>query len=553
MSAVKGSKKRLPSPKESEAPKRVMKSMQRRLSQQHQSPLLKFGFKNNLNNDSSSGSGTTKQQAYPAPPSLDIPITCQKDMTEFCVVAMSDPRVRTLVKTMKQEMFEEEIEQINDNTSRINLLEDTVDRQQSEIDSLKQDSKRKSLRIFNSDWNDDSANTTDLVVDFIRNKLHCTNFAQHYIDYTHWAGKRSQDKDGRPILVSFIHSSNRDNILSHAKSAPEGSTINEDLIPSLAFLAYCARQLKRSGDISETWVKHGKVNVKSHERAKTIRIQSIQDLLNQVQPSVQVHDFSWKMAITVLPDIKIMDYIKLVRSGDYKQLIREPTNSISHINSQPAQMQTPKQGKKVDKKSTPGKSNRNAPWGITPNPTAAVSFSLSDSIFTSSTASLGGSVFSFTMPTARTATSSNNTSVSSVFTRPIPSATTCTKTTTAASSPLLSIASLSAAQPSSGTNTANVTTDANTAQQGSINPHATLAASTRNSLPASPRPVISPTNGSNPLLLASQGHPPGETDSLPGSLLTAGQALNAIIDTCASTLDSIDNSPASVNGMDTGT
>ena len=508
------SKKRLQSgsPIDSEQTRRPIKQLTRKMTQAN--PLQKYGFSKAKNPSKTTATNNIFSMSQPRP-SLDIPITCQKDMTEFCIAAMEDPRVKTLVKVMKKELFEEEMEQVAENTSRIAVLESTVDRQEIEINAMKQESKRKSLRIFNPEWNDDKADTTDLIVQFIKDELHCTDFGAEFIDYTHWAGKRTQGKEGRPILVSFIHTSTRDTVLGHAKSVPEGCSINEDLTPALAYLAYCARSLKRSGDINETWVKHGKIHVKAHENAKSVRILCMQDLIDQVHPPLQTPEFSWKAAISVIPELKPMDYIQLVRSGDYLHIFDDP-----NVNAHRDTPGVPASAARKNTGVTPS-AKRNGPPSFTPTTGA-------------------GKLFSglFSRPMSGIINFSDNTTMSSNagFIRPPAPGTSAANSPV--NIPLPPSPTTSNAQPTSSSAAKTVTTVTTSQSSGASRSEKPPPTGADLSALASPT-LNSAQNSSNRLLQVLQSHPPEEKGLLPASLQTADQALSSVIVNCTKALSDI--------------
>ena len=381
-------KKRGPSPKEQEILKRQITKANRKLvDSDHnlQSPLLKFGFLNRHStsaNMSHLASGTTTQSPIQSPKfhippqnSLDMKVTCQEEMTGWVKNALGDPRCKSLFKAMKEEVFDREIEQINMNTSRVHLVEERCDRQQIEIESLRQNTKRNAIRITNPNWDDESANTTDLVVDFIKKDLKCTNFSPFFIDYSYRTGKKGSTDT---ILVMFTHASARDAILSYKKAVPHGCSINEELTPVYAFLAYCARQFKRSNDIKETWVKNGKIYVKSHNHDKAAIIQSVPDLLNQIQPPIHVPDFSWNIALSIYPEMDPMKYVALIRSEEYKQLLLDgvsaglaqgldtapppPHNSAALAPGR--NKSSKKQHRQQSQASKTAPDDKNAPWNI---------------------------------------------------------------------------------------------------------------------------------------------------------------------------------------------
>ena len=245
-------------------------------------------------------------------------------MSSWCKNALQDPNVKVLV----QNLFEQPCKQISQNTTRINSLEEKCERYETDIQMLKQDKLAASLRIFNPKWTETTTEDIyQLVEDFICDDLEMSEFEKSFISSARRVGKKKTDGTPRPVVCFFLSERVCQKVYSKCKSLPEGCSMNENLIGPLANLAYCARQLKRSQDIAETWVRHGKIYVKAHEEDRAQIVNTPVELLGLVKPPVLDQTFTWQFAKDNYKEMDPMIYVDMVRSGHVATGVTENSKS----------------------------------------------------------------------------------------------------------------------------------------------------------------------------------------------------------------------------------
>ena len=131
-----------------------------------------------------------------------------------------------------------------------------------ELHELKQYTRRNALRVYNANWVESKDEDTDKrIIDLAREfGIAIQNFE---ISRSHRVGRPEPGKI-RPILVKFIGYRPRERLYNARKDIKaKYPTIDifEDLTATTAQLSYNARQLRRAGEIQQTWVRDGKVFV----------------------------------------------------------------------------------------------------------------------------------------------------------------------------------------------------------------------------------------------------------------------------------------------------
>ena len=318
----KGRGKRIPSPKEQEDKKRTYKHANRSFMQNSQAwKNFSFGPRSTPLQPPT-GSPSHSAQAH-SPQGINYtyhPVASQAEMLTWCRGAMQDPNMQCLTTSLFEQFLQGPLMQVEDNTNRINMLENKVELQEKEMLNMKQDGMRKSLRFYNPDWKEPDSgreDTDQLITDFIQTKLNMPDFDQGFISHSHRSGRKKTDGTPRPIVCHFLSDRVRESVYSGYKDLPTGCSLNENLIGPLATLAYYARVLKKNNDISETWVRNGKIYAKHNESDRATVITSQLDLLKLVSPPVLHPDFTWQDAQTS-DDMTPMKYIQLVRSGNIR-------------------------------------------------------------------------------------------------------------------------------------------------------------------------------------------------------------------------------------------
>ena len=254
-----------------------------------------------------------------------VAITNSVDYKQWAHEALKDPPLQALV----QALLEEPQKAIASNTRRLDSLEDIVqqqslklDEQAIKLDELEQYSRRESLRFYNPDWKEPGVDasgkrqkedTNQLIYDFITTKLSYTGFKKGFIARSHRAGKASAGAP-RGILCKFITYDVRASVYKLHGNLPENCTMNEDLTPATAKLAYFSRQLKLKNHIANTWVRDGRVWVQGGTGARGKIVRTTVELLEQVVPPCLDPKFTWKEATTQDKEMTPMKYIDMVRS-----------------------------------------------------------------------------------------------------------------------------------------------------------------------------------------------------------------------------------------------
>ena len=310
----KGRGKRFTSPKENANKTRIVKTAQRarpsvwKNFSSGKGPLFPEQTHPFFMSPNTNSTTTTSNTNY-----TYHPVSSQSEMSSWCKNALQDPNVKVLVQTL----FEEPCKQIRHNSKRINTLEERFEKQEAEIQTLKQEKLSASLRIYNPEWsdNDSNENVYQLIEDFICDDLNLSEFDKGLITQARRVGRKNPDGTPRPIVCFFLTDRVCQKVYAKRTSLPEGCTMNENLIGPIANLAYCARQLKRRKDISETWVRHGKIYVKAHGEDRAHIVQTPIELLSLVQPPVLNESLTWQFAKDNYDDMDPMKYIDMIRSG----------------------------------------------------------------------------------------------------------------------------------------------------------------------------------------------------------------------------------------------
>ena len=191
------------------------------------------------------------------------------DFTTNLVDALTDQRVITalqaaftgLVGELKNEIAELK-ECIQEKDTKIQLMS-------TEIDELKQEQKRNSVKINGlPEANEDSEeNTAEVVSNFITTKMDIP-MLKWQIESVHRVGKKERGKN-RPIVLRFLSHDKKIQVMKAKKKLRDSSArpgeqvyINDDLTEVRANIFKTARQAVKEKKISSTWVFGGRIFVK---------------------------------------------------------------------------------------------------------------------------------------------------------------------------------------------------------------------------------------------------------------------------------------------------
>ena len=213
-------------------------------------------------------------------------IQSTSDMVAWYAEALRDQGIREQLKSI----FDVPREQIEENTSRIEELEDEVTRLTLALDNQEQYGRRNALRIYNPNWTEEDEEDTDSkILGLIRNNLHVEDFPEWLISRSHRVGKRQSGRI-RPILVKFTTYRAREKVMKARKYMPTGGYINEDLTQATSRLAYQARELKRARQIADTWTYDVRVYAKLKPSSRGFAVKTLEDLLERVTTGVMESD-----------------------------------------------------------------------------------------------------------------------------------------------------------------------------------------------------------------------------------------------------------------------
>ena len=233
-------------------------------------------------NPPSDTNGHSGKAAYKSPnPELygDCPIRSKGDMTAWFKEALRDDDIRSLLRSSL-----DPDNQIEKNSEKIENLEHEVSRLTLELDELQQYGRRNALRIHNPGWKErNDENTDEMVLKLIHENLGIHDFPLWLISRSHRVGPKRDDGTPRPVIVKFISYRAREQVYKARRSLPQGVHINEDLTQATARLAYQARQLRRNGQIEDTWTYDGRVFIKPSTRSRGKVVRSLEDLLEKLQ------------------------------------------------------------------------------------------------------------------------------------------------------------------------------------------------------------------------------------------------------------------------------
>ena len=151
---------------------------------------------------------------------------------------------------------------------------------ESHSDDLEQQGRKGSVRVFGVP-EETSGSTDDKILQICNDNLGLDPpLTLDDLEVTHRLGREEKKKEGdnvipkpRPIIVKFTNrrvkgrvmdarSTLKDNPCEHSNGKSAPVYIQDDLTKRRANLAYMARQLKRSGAITDTWVSNCKVLAK---------------------------------------------------------------------------------------------------------------------------------------------------------------------------------------------------------------------------------------------------------------------------------------------------
>ena len=200
------------------------------------------------------------------------------NMTKFATdfyQALNFPPIREQFLGLLEEANERRFQIVDERMSDMN---NEIKELRKEVEQLKQYGRRNALRISAPDWKHESPDedTDDMLLQLFNDRMGL-RINPFEISRSHRVGK--ENASGRPILVKFISYRTREKIMKKRSDVwNQGVKIVEDLTRSTSSLAFQARDAKRNGRLSETWVFDGKVFVKAATRTRATVVNDQDDL-----------------------------------------------------------------------------------------------------------------------------------------------------------------------------------------------------------------------------------------------------------------------------------
>ena len=217
----------------------------------------------------------------------------------------NDPRVKEALSAILKDAFLQYVQQLETTTKwnqqRIVALETELRTTKSERDSLQRDlrelqqyTRRNALRVYNPSWpeptNQVEPEDTDALILKLAEDLDVP-LAPWEIGRSHRVGRPRNDGSPRPIIVKFISYNVRRRVYDARKKLRDtprlrGIYINEDLTPENNKLAYDARQLKRNGQLYDTFTRDGRIFVRRNQGNRPVVVKDFDHMMSIVNDEV---------------------------------------------------------------------------------------------------------------------------------------------------------------------------------------------------------------------------------------------------------------------------
>ena len=202
----------------------------------------------------------------------------QRQPTTFAIElydALQYPPTRELFQHMIEDATNPHIHNL---TSQVTELKTEMRDIRRELEELKQYGRRNALRIFNPRWPEVRDEDTDSLILDLANNILKIKLDPSEISRSHRIGRPSAGNT-RPVLVKFTTYRARERIWrSRENGAPHNISINEDLTQATAYLAFRAREAKRSGILIDTRTNDGKVFFRAPLEDRSTVVTDVDDL-----------------------------------------------------------------------------------------------------------------------------------------------------------------------------------------------------------------------------------------------------------------------------------
>ena len=189
--------------------------------------------------------------------------------------ALQYPPTKELFHNMIKTATNTRIDQL---TSDVSELTREVKDLRRELELLKQYGRRNALRIYNPRWPAVRDENTDALIVNLAQEVLKVPLNASDISRSHHVGRPSPHTP-RPILVKFTSYRSRERIYKARQiGAAFDISINEDLTQATAYLAYNAREAKRSGLLVDTRTMDGKVFVRAPAEERSTIVGDLDEL-----------------------------------------------------------------------------------------------------------------------------------------------------------------------------------------------------------------------------------------------------------------------------------
>ena len=200
--------------------------------------------------------------------------------------------VRALSSDSIKDMFRNDIlkpiaDKVDLRKKKIDILVNENDMLRSELEELKQYTRRNALRIYNSTWREIPDECTDDLILNLSDEFGLS-IKRDEISRSHRVGK-PQPRKLRPVLVKFISFRARQKLFNARKDISMAYPfihINEDLTRLSSDLAFKAREFRRQGRLYQTWVYDGTIFIRTYEGSRAHVVRDEDDLSQQLAPTL---------------------------------------------------------------------------------------------------------------------------------------------------------------------------------------------------------------------------------------------------------------------------
>ena len=221
----------------------------------------------------------------------------EDDFADKLANALYDPRVIAGLNSV----FSKNpiVQTLNDKISQLNEVIETKDKQiqklTEEMDELKQNNKRNTVRIEGLPEKENaSVSTSEVVCKLATEKLNVDLFPSD-IDTCFRVGKNKSPDKTRPVVLRFVSHDKKREVMSNKKklreergtrSGPGPIYINDDLTDTRAYIFKCARQAVKDKHLNSAWSLDGRIFIKKKQDDDPFHVKTLSSL-NAILAQIQ--------------------------------------------------------------------------------------------------------------------------------------------------------------------------------------------------------------------------------------------------------------------------